>query len=65
MQAFIWAHRTLYNSLKIPIETVVARMPHTFIRLEEFARIEVIKTFLIDDLWNKQFVEKVALTTSE
>lgn len=65
MTSFIWSHKALYNFQKIPIYTIVDRMPHTFLRLDELARIEVIKTFLIDDLWNKQFVEEIALTKSE
>ena len=65
MQAFIWQHRTLYSSQKIFTSTVVTRMPNTLLRLEELARVEEIKTFLIDDLWDKKFVQEVSLTTSE
>ena len=52
MRKFIQDHRTLSKSNKIPYDSaVVPRMPFTRLRFEEFGRIEVIKKFLIADLW--------------
>ena len=58
MKRFIWDKKTLTQADKIPIVTVVPRMPYTKVRLEEFARVEEIKQYLIVDIWNKAFVEK-------
>ena len=63
IQDFIWEHRVLSEDQKIPIETVVPRMPYTRIRLDSLARVEVIKTHLIADLWEKKFVRQEALRT--
>ena len=40
-------------------------MPYTTLRLEDLARVDEIKTFLIDDLWNKRFEQATALSLSE
>ena len=58
IQDFIWEHRVLSEDQKIPIETVVPRMPFTKLRLDSLARVEEIKTHLIADLWEKKFVRQ-------
>ena len=40
-------------------------MPYTTLRLEDLARVDEIKTFLIDDLWNKRFEQATPLSLSE
>ena len=37
-------------------------MPETKFRLSEFARVEEIKAYLIQNLWDKAFVQKLSLT---
>ena len=63
IQDFIWEHRVLSESQKIPVVTVVPRMPYTRLRLDSLARVEEIKKHLIADLWDKKFVRQEALTT--
>ena len=38
---------------KITIGVAVPRMPFTRIRFEDFAKVDEIRTFLIQDLWFK------------
>ncbi len=47
---------------KIPIVTVIERMPFTNLSLEDIARVEQIKTFLIGDLWTRAFEKGEKLT---
>lgn len=62
IRAFVWRHRQLSFFDKIPIVTVIQRMPFTNLSLDDIARVEQIKTFLIGDLWTRAFDKGEKLT---
>ena len=53
MKVYIWFNRNLAESTKIPIVTVIPRMPYTYLRVDEVARVNEIITYLVGDVWNK------------
>ena len=53
MRTFIQSYMNLDEAEKITIGVAVPRMPFTRIRFEDFAKVDEIRTFLIQDLWFK------------
>ncbi len=65
MKVYIWFNRNLAEVTKIPIVTVIPRMPYTYLRTEEIARVNEIITFLVGDVWNKAISNSNNLNTQE
>ena len=65
MKIYIWLNRNLAEVPKIPIVTVIPRMPFTYLRVNEVARVNEIITFLVGDIWNKAQSSQNNLNTQE
>ena len=65
MKVYIWFNRNLADTTKIPIVTVIQRMPYTYLRVDEVARVNEIINFLVGDIWNKALSNQNSLNTQE
>ena len=65
MKLFIWFNRNLAESTLIPIVTVIPRMPFTYLRENEVARVNEIITYLVGDIWTKALSNQNSLNSQE